>query len=125
MLVDTDVLIWYLRGHEEAARFLEGLPILRLSAVTYMELVQGCRNRQELERLKKDLNRRQAVILPISEAISERAMALVEAHFLGDGLLLADALIAATAIEHSLALSSANSKHFRQIQGLVLQQFQP
>jgi hypothetical protein len=38
------------------------------------------------------LNRRHAVILPISEAISERAMALVEAHFLGDGLLLADAL---------------------------------
>jgi hypothetical protein len=92
MLVDTDVLIWYLRGHEEAARFLEGLPILRLSVVTWMELVQGCRNRQELERLKKDLNRRHAVILPISEAISERAMALVEAHFLGDGLLLADAL---------------------------------
>jgi hypothetical protein len=34
MLVDTDVLIWYLRGHEEATRFLEGLPILRLSVVT-------------------------------------------------------------------------------------------
>ena len=91
-----------------------------------MELVQGCRNRLELERLSKDLNRRQAVILPVSEAVSERAMALVEAHFLGDGLLLADALIAATAIvEHGLTLSSANSKHFRPIQGLVLQAFEP
>ena len=55
MLVDTNVLIWYLRGHNKAARFLEGLPILRLSADTYMELVQGCRNRQELERLKKSV----------------------------------------------------------------------
>jgi predicted nucleic acid-binding protein len=47
MLVDTDVLIWYLRGHEKAARFLEGLRELKLSAVTWMELVQGCRNRRD------------------------------------------------------------------------------
>jgi hypothetical protein len=117
MLVDTDVLIWYLRGHDEAARFLDTLQELKISAVTWMELVQGCRNRMELARLKKDLNRRHAVILPISETISERAMVLVETHFLGDGLLLADALIASTAIEHALTLSSANSKHFRPIQG--------
>ncbi len=125
MLVDSDVLIWYLRGHEAAARFLDSLPQLRLSAVTYMELVQGCRNQQELERLKKDLSQRQAAILPVSETISERAMALMEFHFLGDGLLLGDALIAATVIEHALTLSSANSKHFRPIQGLVLQAFEP
>ncbi len=42
MLVDTDVLIWYLRGHEKAARFLDSLRELTLSAVTWMELVQGC-----------------------------------------------------------------------------------
>lgn len=119
------MLIWYLRGHEAAARFLDGLPKFLISAVTWMELVQGCRNKQELERLKKDLSRRQAVILPISEAISERAMALVETHALGDGLLLADALIATTAIEHTLMLSSANNKHFRPIQGLTLQAFEP
>jgi predicted nucleic acid-binding protein len=125
MLVDTDVLIWYLRGHEGAARFLDSLPEPRLSAITWMELVQGCRNRQELERLRKDAGRRQATILPITEAISNRAVGLVETHFLGDGLLLADALIAATAIEHALKLSSANSKHFRPIQGLTVQAFEP
>jgi len=125
MLIDTDVLIWYLRGHAGAAQFLDELPELRLSAVTYMELVQGCRNRQELARLKKDLNRRVAAILPVSEAISNRAAALVETHFLGDGLMLADALIAATAIEHKLALCSANAKHFRPVQGLELQTFEP
>jgi hypothetical protein len=37
MLVDTDVLIWYLRGNEKAARFLESLRELKLSAVTWME----------------------------------------------------------------------------------------
>jgi predicted nucleic acid-binding protein len=125
MLVDTDVLIWYLRGHEGAAKFLDSLPELRLSAVTWMELVQGCRNRQELERLRKDVSRRHATILPVTEAISNRAMGLVETHFLSDGLLLADALIAATAIEHTLKLSSANSKHFRPIQRLAVQAFEP
>ncbi len=125
MLVDTDVVIWYLRGHEAAARLLDSLPDLRLSAITWMELVQGCRNRLELRRLKDDVSRRRALILPLSESISARAMALVEAHFLRDGLLLADALIAATAIEHGLRLSSANGKHFRSIPGLVLQVFEP
>jgi len=125
MLVDTDVLIWYLRGHTGAARLLDNLPEFRLSAVTYMELMQGCRNRQELTRLKKDLSRRQAAILPISEAVSNRAANLVEAHFLGDGLMLADALIAATAIEYGFTLTSANIKHFRVVQGLELQAFEP
>lgn len=71
------------------------------------------------------MSRRQAAILPLSKAISDLAVALVEAHSLGDGLLLADALIAATAIEHSLTLSSANIKHFRPIQRLALQAFDP
>jgi predicted nucleic acid-binding protein len=124
MLVDTDVLIWYLRGHAGAARFLASLGAFKLSAVSYMELVQGCRNRQEWERIRKDLNSRQVRIMPISEVVSDRAMTLVETHFLGHGLLLADALIAATALEHSLTLCSANSKHFRPIQGLSLQTFQ-
>lgn len=124
MLVDTDVLIWYLRGHEGAARFLDSLPAVELSAVTYMELVQGCRNRQELLRLRQDLSRRQALVLPVSEAISNRAAALVETHALADGLMLADALIAATAIERDLTLASGNVKHFRPIQGLTLQTFE-
>lgn len=125
MLVDTDVIIWYLRGHDAAASFLEGLSALRISVVTYMELVQGCRSRQELDRLKKDLSRRQAAIAPITEVISERAVALIEAHCLSNGLLLADALIAATAMEHELTLVSANIKHFRSIPGLRVQAFQP
>ncbi|MEL6761822.1 MAG: PIN domain-containing protein, partial [Myxococcota bacterium] len=48
MLVDTDVLIWYMRGNPKAARALESLPDRALSAVTYMELVEGLRNKAEL-----------------------------------------------------------------------------
>ena len=55
MLVDTDVFIWYLRGYERAAQFLDALPTARISAVTYMELVQGMRNQRELKQLQADL----------------------------------------------------------------------
>jgi predicted nucleic acid-binding protein len=67
MLVDTDVLIWYLRGHPRAKQFLDSISELRLSAVSYMELVQGCRNKQELMQLKKDLGHRKAAVLPLTE----------------------------------------------------------
>jgi len=50
---------------------------------------------------------------------------LVEAHCLGDGLQMADALIAATALECNLPLSSANTKHFTIVAGLKLETFLP
>ena len=125
MLVDSDVLIWYLRGHAKAAQFLNDLPTLRLSVVTYMELVQGCRNKEELSWLQRDLAARQAKLVPITEAISGRAVALLEAHFLGAGLQMADALIAATAIEHQLTLATANIKHFQVVDKLALKPFMP
>jgi len=41
MLVDTDVIIWFLRGNQLAEARLNQIPKLRLSVITYMELVQG------------------------------------------------------------------------------------
>ena len=125
MLVDSDVLIWYLRGRRKAAQFLDALPTLQLSAVSYIELVQGMRNKRELELLKADLDQRRATILPITEAISARAVTLVESHFHSHALQLADALIAATAIEHGLSLATANDKHYRVVTNLQLEVFRP
>jgi predicted nucleic acid-binding protein len=48
MLVDTDVLVWHLRGYAEATRRLDHLPQLTLSAMSYLELLQGMRNKAEL-----------------------------------------------------------------------------
>lgn len=53
MLVDTDVLIWHLRGYAQATRRLDELDSLRLSAVSYMELVQGMRDKTELAAVKQ------------------------------------------------------------------------
>ena len=123
MLIDSDVLVWLTRGHPGAAARLVREPVWHISAVTYIELAQGCRNQAELERLKQGLSARDTQIMPVNEAISERAMRLIDLHALGDGLQLGDALIAATALEHGLPLLTANIKHFKSIDGLRIERF--
>ncbi|MDF1553448.1 MAG: type II toxin-antitoxin system VapC family toxin [Deferrisomatales bacterium] len=125
MLVDTDVLIWYMRGKEKAAAFLEQIPSPALSVVTYMELVQGMRDKRELAVLRRALKAWRAPVLPISEAVSNRAMVYVEQHFLAHSLRLADALIAATAVECGLPLATANVKHYRVIDELSVVSYAP
>ena len=125
MLIDTDVLIWMTRGHVGAATKLQNLLPWRISAVTYMELLQGCRNKQELARIKKGLAMCNTDVLPITEAISNKAMELVEQYALSHSLQLGDALIAATALEHDMAVLTANAKHFGAVDQLKLEAFKP
>lgn len=125
MLIDTDVLIWMTRGHAGAAARLQAMTPWRISAVTYMELAQGCRNKQELERVKKGLALCQTEIVPVSTTISDRAMQLIDAYALSHGVQLGDALIAATALEHGLTVFTANTKHFGAIDGLRIEAFAP
>ena len=123
MLVDTDVLIWHLRGYPQATRRLDQLDALMLSAVSYLELLQGMRNKAELVAVKKMLERRAATLLPVSEAITQRAIALMESLTLSHGLQMGDALIAATALEHGLPILTANVKHFAPVEGLAVKAF--
>jgi hypothetical protein len=38
VLVDTDMLIWHLRGYSQAAQRIDELAALTLSAMSYLEL---------------------------------------------------------------------------------------
>ena len=125
MLVDTDVLIWHLRGYSKATQRLDQLPKLILSAVTYMELVQGMRNRSELLALQKSLAMRQAERLSLTSAIIERAIILMETLALSHGLQLGDALIAAIGLEHGLTVLTANTRHFSAVKDLQFERFDP
>lgn len=125
MLVDTDVLIWNLRGNEHAAKLLDSNPGFHVSAVTWMELVQGVRDGAELRALRQALRFWDAAIIHCDEAISARASFLVEEHTLANALQLADALIGATALETGLPLLTGNDRHYRFIHGLDLQVFRP
>jgi predicted nucleic acid-binding protein len=124
MLVDTDVIIWHLRGFPKATRRLDNLPQLTLSAVTWLELLQGFRNQAELLAVQKSLTKRNAQQLPLTPAITATAINLMETLALSHGLRLADALIAATAIEHKLPLLTGNYKHFAVIEKLTVERFE-
>jgi len=125
MLIDTDVLIWYLRGNQTAREAIEALPAFSISVVTYMELVQGMRNQRELTELRKALKQWKTEILYIDEEISSKAMFLVERHFLSDSLRLADAFIASTALANGLTVMTANDKHYKAVNQLAIEIFRP
>ena len=125
MLVDTDVLIWYLRGNEKAREIIDGLPTFSISVVTYMELVQGMRNKGELIELRRALRDWKAKIVYINEEISSKAMFLVERHFLSDSMQLADALIASTALTNGMPILTGNDKHYKVLTQLELNVFRP
>lgn len=125
MLIDSDVLVWLTRGHVGAAKRLQTLDPWRISAVTYMELAQGCRDKTELARLKRGLALRNTEIIPITPAISQRASAMIDALALSHGMRLADALIGATAVELQATLLTANVKHFSPVDGLRIEGFTP
>ena len=125
MVIDTDVLIWYLRGNKNAFKLIENEENFSISVITYMELVQGMRNKKELNSFRQALHGWNATILYISEEISAKAMFAVEQHFLSHSLQLADALIGATAINYGLPLVTANDKHYRIIKGIQLKRFRP
>ncbi len=125
LLIDTDVLIWYLRGNEKAKQLLEKQDSFFISVVTYMELVQGMRNKKELTLLRGALRNWNARILFINEEISTKAMFYVEQHYLSHSLELADALIVATAVINGFELCTANQKHYQIIKELDTQIFKP
>ena len=125
MLVDTDVLIWYLKGNENAYQVIENSSNFFISVVTYMELVQGMRNKKELNNLRKALHIWNAKMLYISEEISAKAMFYVEQHFLSHSMQLADALIGATAITYGNPVLTGNDKDYRVLKDLEIKRIRP
>ncbi len=125
MIIDTDVLIWYMRGNEKAYEIIENFNTFFISVVTYMELVQGMRNKKELNNLRKALHGWNAQILYISEEVSAKAMFHIEQHFLSHSIQLADALIGATAIAYGFPILTANDKHYRVMKDVQIKKFRP
>jgi predicted nucleic acid-binding protein len=125
MIIDTDVLIWYMRGDANAYKAIEKLNGFHTSVVTYIELVQGLRNKSELTELRRAFRLWNTSILYITEEISAKAMFYIERHYLSHSLQLADALIASTAITNGLPLLTGNDKHYKVIKELEVKRFRP
>jgi hypothetical protein len=125
MLFDTDVLIWVLRGNAGAADAVDSAAERAVSIVTYMELLQGARDRREVRAVRSFLSEMGFRMVPLSENVGHRAAVYMEEYGLKAGLRLADALQAATAVENDLTLLTANRKHYAAIKDLQLKVFRP
>lgn len=121
IIVDTDILIDAGRDVHEAAYCLQQIEqqsLPAVSSVTQMELIVGCRNTSELDSLGQFLDRFH--IIKPDELISDTAVGLLKRYRLSHGLLIADALIAATAIASDLQLASKNQRDYQFIDDLRL-----
>ncbi len=125
MLIDTDVLIWHLRGNRRAESLIEGVHGRTISAISYMEVVQGLRNKDEARRWKSLLANFGIAVLPIEERISEKAMFWMDEFALSHGLEIPDALIAATAEISGRILVTGNAADYRFLPGLNIKLFKP
>jgi len=109
VLIDTDVFIDHLRG---ARRLTVGEDTVSYSVVTRCELYAGTKaDETELNVLLAPFTE-----LPVDRSIAERAGRLRRQ----TGTRIADALIAATALENGLSLVTRNVRDFKRVPGLQL-----
>lgn len=114
ILVDTDILIDVSRNVEISINRLdleEQKNQITISVITQMELIIGCRNKLELQHLDKFLSRYH--ISQINDHISSFTVELIKTYRLSHGLLIPDALIAATSIINNFPLLTKNQSDYR------------
>lgn len=125
LLIDSDVVIGFLRGRAPAREAISKHHPVRISTVTYMEVAQGVRSKQELQLFRRTVRMNGWRILPLTEEIGSRAIAYVEEYALSHGVRMGDALVAASAAVSGLGLLTGNTRHYRFLPGLALERYDP
>jgi predicted nucleic acid-binding protein len=119
LLLDTDVLIDYLRGVPEAVTYLESRKeVLLISAVTVGELYAGVRAGRERKALDAFMGAFEIVVLDAS--LAERGGLLRRDYGKSHGTGLADALIAASAERQEAVLVTLNRKRFPMLREVLV-----
>jgi len=122
LLLDTDVLIDYLRGVPEAVTYLESRKeVFLISAVTVGELYAGVREgREGRERKALDAFMGAFEIVVLDASLAERSGLLRRDYGKSHGTGLADALIAASAERQEAVLVTLNRKHFPMLRDVLV-----
>lgn len=114
-LIDTNVLSEIFYGNQSVRSFVEGLDC-GIDTVVYIESIQGALGKRQKDSIKRSLARLR--YYPLTSEIALLAIELIDRYSSAHGLFLADALIAASAINYELTLVTYNLKHFRFIKEL-------
>lgn len=111
LLVDTDACIDHLGG---VARIPGRRSRLSVSVITRAELLAGAGDARDVALIRR-------LLASMTERVVDRQIAEEAGHIRSEiGIRLPDALIAATALVHSLTLHTRNIRDFKRVPGLRL-----
>jgi predicted nucleic acid-binding protein len=112
-LIDTDVLIDHLRGEKRALSFLKQIggegSVVSYSVIGKAEIYSGIQPEEEdaVSRLFRGMRE-----IPVDGEVAEMAGRYRKVFYASHGVLLPDALVAASAKKIGATLVTLNKKHF-------------
>jgi predicted nucleic acid-binding protein len=117
ILVDTDVLVDFFRGHSKAVAFVNANSSrIILSAIVVAELYAGVKGDAEQATLESFISLFRVV--PVGAEIARAGGLYKRDYGKSHSLRLADAILAATAEAEDAELKTLNIKHYPMIKGL-------
>lgn len=117
ILLDTDVLVDFFRGHGKAVAFVKArCPRIILSSIVVAELYAGVKGDEEEAALKDFISLFRVV--PVSAKIARAGGLYKRDYGKSHGVGLADAILAATAEAEDAQLKTLNTKHYPMLKGL-------
>ncbi len=117
-LTDTNIFIAIFKG-DAKVKYLVKNSDSAINTIVYLELIQGAKNKAEVTKIEKYLNRFE--LIHFDKTVSHRSIELVRTYSKSHSLMLPDAVISATCLENDLTLITYNVKDFRFINGLKIQ----
>jgi len=117
ILLDTDVLVDFLRGHGKAVAFVNAHSArIILSSIVVAELYAGVKGDEERAALDGFVSLFRVV--PVSAEIAKAGGLYKCDYGKSHGVGLADAILAATAEVEDAELKTLNTKHYPMLKGL-------
>ncbi len=117
LLIDTDVMIDFLRGHPKAVALVKKHSSrIILSSIVTAELYAGVRGDEELDTLDNLVSLFR--VIPVSPSLARAGGLNRRDYSKAHGVGLADAIVAATCEAENAELKTLNIKHYPMIKGL-------
>jgi predicted nucleic acid-binding protein len=118
ILLDSDIIIDLLREYVPAQTWFDTIDdneIIALPGFVVMELIQGCRNKIQLQKLKRDLAYYETVWLKPDDCT--QALDIFSQYYLSHNAGLIDVMVGMTAVSLNIPLYTFNEKHYNFIPG--------
>lgn len=119
ILLDSDIMIDLFREFPPAKAWFDSIDdgeTMALSGFVIMELIQGCKNKLQLDKLQRDLAFYETIWLEPEDCA--RALDVFAKYFLSHSAGLVDVLVGMTAVSFNVPLYTFNEKHYQFIPGL-------